>query len=93
MALINTDYSFNPIALTTAPHFACSERIKCRYSSGVDRLYSVGSLVLQQPEVVARAAKIGLDVVQLSPQVAERALLEEAKIYVDLGRKLGMEQK
>lgn len=50
-----------------------------------------GSRALQDPEVRSRIEKMGVTVTDQSPEIAARALADEAGFLADVARKIGME--
>jgi tripartite-type tricarboxylate transporter receptor subunit TctC len=56
----------------------------------VARLYSAAAQVVQQPDVQAQFAKMQLDASNVPPDVAAQRLSEEAALYSDIAKKLGI---
>ncbi len=69
-------YSFNVPAGT--PKFAA------------DKLYAAASRALKDPDIKARIAKMGFEIVEQSPEVAAKALNDEAKFLADVAKKIGL---
>ncbi len=55
-----------------------------------ERLYAAASKALQSQDVRTRLAGMRLEVLDDKPEVAARKLAEEAKIYADVARKIGL---
>ncbi len=55
-----------------------------------DKLHAAASRALQQPDVKARFAKMGLDVVEQTPDEAARSLAEAAKLSAEIAKKVGI---
>ena len=55
-----------------------------------ERLYAAASKALQSQDVRTRLAGMRLEVLDDKPDVAARKLAEEAKIYADVARKIGL---
>lgn len=57
----------------------------------IDKLYSTASQMLQQPEIRAQFLKVGFEITEYSPEVAAKRLAEEAKLYMDVAKKIGVQ--
>ena len=57
----------------------------------IARLYAAGLQVLQDPDVKARLAKLGLDVVAESPETAADRFVEEARLFGDIAKAIGLQ--
>ena len=57
----------------------------------IDKLYAAASRALQVPEVRAQFAKLMLDALEEPPEVAAKRLAEEARLYADVARKIGLQ--
>ena len=59
--------------------------------AAVDKLHAAASRALHDPEVKARIEKMGFSVTDQPPEVASKALAEEARFLADVARKIGLE--
>jgi tripartite-type tricarboxylate transporter receptor subunit TctC len=59
--------------------------------AAVEKLHAAASRALQDPEVRSRIEKMGFTVTDQSPEIAARALADEAGFLADVARKIGME--
>lgn len=57
----------------------------------IEKLHAAASRALQQPDVRARFAKLKLEVVNESPEATARSIAEEAKLYADIARQVGLQ--
>lgn len=55
-----------------------------------DKLFAAATKVLQQPEVKAQYAKFQLEIVNESPEAAAKRLAQQAKLFADIAKKVGM---
>jgi len=56
----------------------------------VDRLYAAASAALRDPDTRAAIAKMGFEVLEQSPEVAAKALADEAAFLSDVAAKIGL---
>lgn len=61
--------------------------------AAIDKLYLSASRALQTPEVRSLLAKMSVDIVELNPDVAARRLADEAKLFADIAKKIGMQPR
>ena len=59
-------------------------------SFAMEKLHAAASTVLQLSEVKAQFAKIKLEIIGDTPDVAAKRLTAEAQYYGDIGRKIGL---
>ena len=71
-----TTYSLNVVAGTPRPI--------------VDKLYAAALQALQQPGVRDQFAKLNMTVVADTPEVAARKLVEDARFYADIAKRIGL---
>lgn len=57
----------------------------------LDKLYAAAYQALQQPESKAQYAKLKLEVLAQSPEVAAKNLVEEARLFADIAKKIGLQ--
>lgn len=56
----------------------------------MDKLYAAASRALQQPEVKELFTKVQMEIVNQIPERAAEKLAEEAKIFADIAKKVGI---
>ena len=56
----------------------------------VDKLYAAAMQALQQPGVRDQFAKLNITVVADTPEVAARKLVEDARFYADIAKRIGL---
>ena len=57
----------------------------------LDKLHSVASRALRQPEVRASFSKILFDVVEQAPEAAAKSLAEQARLFSEIAKKSGIQ--
>ena len=56
----------------------------------IDKLYASASRALKQPDIKAQLGKLSLDIVDLAPEAAAKNLAEQAKMFAEVAKRIGM---
>ena len=59
--------------------------------AALDKLYAATTQMLRQPEIKAQFAKINIDIVERTPEVAMRRLGEQARNFAEIAKDLGIQ--
>lgn len=57
----------------------------------IDKMYAVGSRVLKLAEVRAGFAKLKLEIAEQAPDLASRTLAEQARLFGEIAKKIGLQ--
>lgn len=57
----------------------------------IERLYAASSQALKQPDVRAQIEKLQMEVLSVGPDAAAKRMLEDARLFADIARRIGME--